>query len=164
MDALWGVAAKLPTRGLGASNNLTFTIILNAIRTVTWQKDKDLPDEGWEEESLRRQRAVMQGRRMWEEIIPRWRAGDIWIDEELVCAMGRLLLLGSTQRDFDDVLSLAQQVMAIPRQRKQMPDPDEFSGVDRQAAISQKGTHFEESNRHNSIQDDAIALKSSEEL
>ncbi|KAL8900708.1 MAG: hypothetical protein Q9207_005560 [Kuettlingeria erythrocarpa] len=116
MDALWGVAAKLPTRGTGASNNLTFTIILNALRATTWVDDQPLPDEQEEERNLRRQRAVMQGRRLWEEIIPRWRAGDIWIDEELVCSMGRLLLLGSTQRDYEDILSLAEQVMAIPRQ------------------------------------------------
>ncbi|KAL8823712.1 MAG: hypothetical protein Q9170_008328 [Blastenia crenularia] len=127
MDALWGVAAKLPTRGIGASNNLTFTIILNAIRTVAFLTDKDLPDEDWEQKSLRQQRAVMQGRRIWEEIIPRWRAGDIWIDEELVCAMGRLLLLGSTERDYDDVLSLAEQVMAIRRQKRSSPEPEELN-------------------------------------
>ncbi|KAL8939773.1 MAG: hypothetical protein Q9216_003160 [Gyalolechia sp. 2 TL-2023] len=121
MDALWGVAAKLPTRGSGAADNLTFTILLNAIRTVAWQADEALPDEGPVEKSLRRQRAVLQGRRLWEEIIPRWRAGDVWIDEQLVCAMGRLLLLGSTERDHDDVLSLAEQVMAIPRQKQRLP-------------------------------------------
>ncbi|KAL8644092.1 MAG: hypothetical protein Q9210_007428, partial [Variospora velana] len=126
MDALWGVAAKLPTRGMGASNNLTFTIILNAIRSIAWQNDKDLPDESLDEKSLRRQRAVVQGRKMWEEIIPRWRAGDMWIDEELVCAMGRLLLLGSTERDFDDILSLAEQVMGIPRQKRKLSERDEL--------------------------------------
>ncbi|KAI4123442.1 MAG: hypothetical protein LQ341_007201, partial [Variospora aurantia] len=126
MDALWGVAAKLPTRGMGASNNLTFTIILNAIRSIAWQNDKDLPDESLDEKSLRRQRAVVQGRKMWEEIIPRWRAGDMWIDEELVCAMGRLLLLGSTERDFDDILSLAEQVMGIPRQKRKLSGRDEL--------------------------------------
>ncbi|KAI4179976.1 MAG: hypothetical protein L6R41_007526, partial [Letrouitia leprolyta] len=121
LDALWGVAAKLPTRGPGAADNLTYTIILNAIRTIAWQADEDLPDEGPVEKSLRRQRAVLQGRRLWEDIIPRWRGGDFRIDEPLVCAMGRLLLLGSTERDHDDVLSLAEQVMGIPRQHKRKP-------------------------------------------
>ncbi len=129
MDALWGVAAKLPPRGPGAPNNLTFTTILNAIRTVAWHNDNDLRDEPWEEKSLRRQRAVIQGRQIWEEIIPRWRAGDIMIDEELVCAMGRLLLLGSTERDYDDVLSLAEQVMALPRQKRRLGEPHEITGA-----------------------------------
>ncbi|KAL8849021.1 MAG: hypothetical protein Q9221_005982 [Calogaya cf. arnoldii] len=126
MDALWGVAAKLPPKGMAAPNNLTFTTILNAIRVVAWNNDKDLGDEQWEEKSLRRQRAVIQGRKIWEEIIPRWRAGDIWIDEELVCAMGRLLLLGSTERDHDDILSLLQQVMALPRQKRPLGEPQEI--------------------------------------
>ncbi|KAL8995458.1 MAG: hypothetical protein Q9169_004799 [Polycauliona sp. 2 TL-2023] len=127
MDALWGVTAKLPPRGPGAPNNLTFTTILNAVRVVAWQSDKDLGDEDWEEKSLRRQRAVIQGRRIWEEILPRWRAGDLLIDEELVCTMGRLLLLGSTERDYDDILSLAEQVMGIPRQKRRLGDPLEIS-------------------------------------
>ncbi|KAL8715084.1 MAG: hypothetical protein Q9220_001041 [cf. Caloplaca sp. 1 TL-2023] len=122
MDALWGVAAKLPTKGRGAPDKISFSVILNAIRTIAWHKDKDLPDEKWEEISLRRQRAVMQGRKIWEDIIPRWRAGDMWIDEELVCAMGRLLLLGSTDPDYDDVLSLVEQTMAIPHQRSFRPE------------------------------------------
>ncbi|KAL8659263.1 MAG: hypothetical protein Q9226_000533 [Calogaya cf. arnoldii] len=126
MDALWGVAAKLPPKGMAAPNNLTFTTILNAIRVVAWNNDKDLGDEQWEEKSLRRQRAVIHGRKIWEEIIPRWRAGDIWIDEELVCAMGRLLLLGSTERDHDDILSLVQQVMALPRQKRPLGEPQEI--------------------------------------
>ncbi|KAL8954482.1 MAG: hypothetical protein Q9193_007227, partial [Seirophora villosa] len=114
MDTLWAVAAKLPMKGAGAPDNLTITIILNAIRTVAWHGDEDLQDESVDELSIRRQRAVVQGRKLWDEIIPRWRAGDFWIDEEVVCAMGRLLLLGSTRQDFEDVLSLVEQVMRIP--------------------------------------------------
>ena len=37
------------------------------------------------------------------------------VEEELVCAMGRLLLVGSRPRDWDDVLSLVEQTMDIPR-------------------------------------------------
>ncbi|KAI4118383.1 MAG: hypothetical protein LQ345_001552 [Seirophora villosa] len=122
MDTLWAVAAKLPRKGAGAPNNLTITIILNAIRTVAWHGDEDLQDESVDELSIRRQRAVVQGRKLWEEIIPRWRAGDFWIDEEVVCAMGRLLLLGSTRQDFEDVLSLVEQVMRIPREGRKLSD------------------------------------------
>ncbi|KAI4096707.1 MAG: hypothetical protein LQ344_000847 [Seirophora lacunosa] len=122
MDTLWAVAAKLPRKGAGSPDNLTITIILNAIRTVAWHGDEDLQDESVDELSIRRQRAVVQGRKLWEEIIPRWRAGDFWIDEEVVCAMGRLLLLGSTRQDFEDVLSLVEQVMRIPREERKLSD------------------------------------------
>ncbi|KAL8884829.1 MAG: hypothetical protein Q9215_007201 [Flavoplaca cf. flavocitrina] len=149
MDALWGVAAKLPQKGPGAPNNLTFTTILNAIRAIAWHNDKDLRDEDWEEKSLRRQRAVVQGRKIWEEIIPRWRSGDIFIDEELVCAMGRLLLLGSTERDYDDILSLAEQVMGIPRQKRQLGEPREITDGEGTSLVTEETT-VDRASRHGS--------------
>lgn len=57
MDALWGVAAKLPTKGFGAPDNLTYTTILNAIRTVAWHSDPDLKNEESEQLTLRRRQA-----------------------------------------------------------------------------------------------------------
>ncbi|MCJ1254506.1 hypothetical protein MMC24_002321 [Lignoscripta atroalba] len=116
IDSLFDIAAKLPVRGKGAPDNFTFTTILNAIRTAGWNGGKDLRFEDKEQYAARRQRAVLQGRRMWDDIIGRWRRGDIMIDEEVVCAMGRLLLLGYMPQDFDDILSLVEQTMAIPRQ------------------------------------------------
>ncbi|KAL9597345.1 MAG: hypothetical protein Q9219_005211 [cf. Caloplaca sp. 3 TL-2023] len=157
LDAMWGVAAKLPTRGPGASNNLTFTIILNAIRQVAWQNDKVLTDEAWEQKSLRRQRAIMQGRKLWEEIIPRWRAGDVWIDEELVCAMGRLLLVGSARRDYDDVLSLVEQVMAVPRQMPSLPEPKgpgSAAPAEDQIAIASQPVQTEEPSISDEVEDE----------
>ena len=113
MDSLWGIAAKLPARGLGAPDNLTFTTILNAVRqNATVQLEVSMSEE---EKSRRREKAILEGRRMWDDIIGRWRAGDMWIDEEMVCAMGRLLLIGGRPRDWDDVLSLVEQTMALPR-------------------------------------------------
>lgn len=119
LDALWGVAAKLPRHGNAAPNNLTFTTILNAIRTVAWDDsskyNKDV-EETSQQKNARRQQAVLQGRKMWDEIIARWRTGDIVIDEELVCSMGRLLLLGYRESDYEDIRALLEQTMGIPRQ------------------------------------------------
>ena len=126
LDALWGVAAKLPTRGKAAPDNLTFTTILNAIRTIAWDDSSAYNKEAHPESKQRnakRQQAVRQGRRMWDEIVERWRTGDIVMDEELVCSMGRLLLLGYDEQDYDDVLSLLEQTMAIPRQIPRLDDP-----------------------------------------
>ncbi|KAL8933274.1 MAG: hypothetical protein Q9211_005871, partial [Gyalolechia sp. 1 TL-2023] len=162
MDALWGVAAKLPARGSGAADNLTFTIILNAIRAVTWQAYTDLPDEEVEEKCLRRQRAVMQGRRLWEEIIPRWRAGNLWIDEPLVCAMGRLLLLGTTERDHDDILSLAEQVMGIPRQGRRLPDVEQPTDTGERPPASSASVDLEESGMSRNAQVDETPVEGDE--
>ena len=46
----------------------------------------------------------------------------MWIDEELVCSMGRILLLGE-ERDHDDIMSLVEQTMNIPRQAPRLPFP-----------------------------------------
>lgn len=110
IDTLFGVAAKLPTHGPGAPDNRTFTTILNAIRTDAWQR---MDDDTSGEKDGRRHRASMQGRRMWGEIIKRWEKGDIIIDEELVCSMGRLLLIADSERSSRDVLSLVAQTMGI---------------------------------------------------
>lgn len=121
MDGLLGVAAKLPTRGPGAPNNLTFTTILNGIRNSAWDDTKAEAVSPAKNE--RRSRAVMQGRRLWEEIRDRWAKGDLYIDEELVCAMGRLLLISNEEQDCDDILSLLEQTMGLARQIPRLGDP-----------------------------------------
>lgn len=113
MDALWGVAGKIPENGPQAANVVTYITIINAIRqNLLLAAPKG---ETEVEAAARKERGVMEGRRMWEDIIARWRNADLKLDEELVCAMGRLLLTGSRPRDWDDVLSLIEQTMDIPR-------------------------------------------------
>ena len=120
LDALFGVAARLPDHGRGAADNLTFTTILNAVRTIAWQPVKD---ETEHQRMARRQHAVLQARRMWGDIVERWQQGELVVDEGLVGAMGRVLLLGVTPQDYDDILSLVEQTMAIPRQVPRLNDP-----------------------------------------
>ena len=121
IDGLLGVAAMLPSRGIGAPNNLTYTTILNAIRMASWSDTKTQQNSPAKTE--RASQAVMQGRRLWEEIRDRWASGDLYIDEELVCAMGRILLLGYEAQDWDDILSLIEQTMGIRRQAPRLGDP-----------------------------------------
>jgi hypothetical protein len=113
MDALWGVAGRIPETGPGAANMVTYITIINAIRQSLLLNGPRGETEN--EAAARRERGIMEGRRMWEDIIARWRSADLTIDEELVCAMGRLLLIGSRPRDWDDVLSLVEQTMDVPR-------------------------------------------------
>ena len=113
MDALWGFAGKIPEKGAGAADARTFTIILNAIRQNLLINAP--MGEGENELAHRRERGVMEGRRIWEDVVSKWRNADLVMEENLVCAMGRLLLIGSRPRDWDDVLSLVEQTMDIPR-------------------------------------------------
>lgn len=117
LDALWGVAARLPPSGPRAPDKATFTTIFNAVRKVVYKESLHSNDQETEEIIDRRQKAVLQGRRMWAEIVDRWKSGDIAIDEELVCAVGRMLLLADVPQDLHDLLSLMEQTMGIPRQK-----------------------------------------------
>lgn len=113
MDALWGIAGKIPETGPQAANAVTYITIINSIRQHLLL---DGPQGETEDEAAaRKERGVMEGRRMWEDIIARWRNADLVIDEELVCAMARLLLIGNRPRDWDDVLSLIEQTMDVSR-------------------------------------------------
>ena len=125
VDALLGIAAELPARGSGAPDNLSFTIILNAIRSnAVSEKNLRKATSGEEagDQNERTALAVQQGRQLWVDIRRRWLSGDLLLDEEFVCAMGRLLLLGSEAQDQDDVLSLVEQTMNIPRQVGRLAD------------------------------------------
>lgn len=113
MDGLWGVAAKIPESGPASANATTYVTILNAIRQSLLVNVPVGEEENQTAE--RRERGIMEGRRMWEEIVGKWRNADLIIDEELACTMGRLLLIGARPRDWDDVLSLVEQTMDIPR-------------------------------------------------
>ncbi|KAH4071767.1 hypothetical protein HBH50_068390 [Parastagonospora nodorum] len=113
MDALWGIAAKIPEKGPQAANPVTYLTIINAVRqNLLLNPPKD---ETADEIAVRRERGILEARRMWEGIVTRWRNAELKIDEELVCAMARLLLIGSRPRDWDNVLSLVEQTMDIPR-------------------------------------------------
>lgn len=113
LDALWGIAGKIPENGPAAANEITYLTIINAIRQNLLI---DAPKGETEDLAAgRKDRGIMEGRRIWEDIVGRWRNANLHIDEELVCAMARLLLVGSRPRDWDDVLSLVEQTMDVPR-------------------------------------------------
>lgn len=127
MDSLWAVAGKLPDRGPGSPDRITFSTILNAIRENTVKevtksadrvKTSKVPgaqseEEAAEERSRMYAKAVEDGRKMWEDISFRWRRADLVIDEQLVCAMGRLLLACGVDRDVEQVLDLVEVTMNL---------------------------------------------------
>jgi hypothetical protein len=113
IDAMLAIAAGMPMKGAGSPNNLSYTTIFNALRLFAVGDLGGTLTPMQKRENSRK--VMLDARRMWTDVIDRWREGGIWIDEELVCALGRLLLVG-TRRDVDDILSLVEQTMNIPRQ------------------------------------------------
>lgn len=116
MEALWGIAARLPAAGKNAADTTTFTIILNAIRNNVMKDTRYYDVENDEHRKLLRRDAQSQCRRIWADVIERWRKGDLIIDEGLVCAIGNTLVVGGSPYENSDALDLVEQTMAIPRQ------------------------------------------------
>jgi pentatricopeptide repeat protein len=151
MDAMWSVAGRLPQRGVGESDHVTYTIILKtlereaineAAKVMARRLDlgKPVPRED-DDEELEAPRvdevaqvfenAVEDGRKLWREVIIKWRKANLKLDETLVCSMGRLLLLGKKRKDMLDVLRLVEQTMNVPM-------PLSAKQVDPQASLDSK--------------------------
>ena len=110
MDALWGIVSRLPEKGPNAPDAKTYTTILQAIRHSALGDEADPALM-----ASQRQEAVNEGRRIWQEIITKWRAGDLLVDETLVVAMADLLLISRRMEDWDDVLNLVLQTTKLER-------------------------------------------------
>ena len=92
----------------------TYTIVLNALRM---QCEKPRLPNGVDDEVVLKQnrlQCLSRAKAVWEEVTSRWRKGQIVVDEDLVCAMGRILLHGD-HYDNDQILSLVEQTMNITR-------------------------------------------------
>lgn len=117
MDAVWAIAGAIPDEGADAANSITYTTILNAMRFSTEinPMDQRAPTTPTEEQQAAMDTIVAQGRQIWTDIISRWTSARLTVDEDLVCAMGRLLHAGVRPQDWDDIFSLCKQTMDIPR-------------------------------------------------
>ncbi|KLJ12229.1 hypothetical protein EMPG_12710 [Blastomyces silverae] len=115
MDALWEVAGSLPERGDGAPDSRTFTIILNGIQSRTANEIKAFnPRSQADGIAEKRAAAVREGKRIWADVVRRWKMGAFVVDQPLVSAMGRLLVSGLRKRDCLDVFALLHQTMEVP--------------------------------------------------
>jgi hypothetical protein len=124
LDAIFAITARLPRRGPGSPDHVTYTTIFNCLRSTAWAQGKSLRQHNVDQETVvrKRQMAVLQGRKIWFDVLERWGQGMI-MDERMVCSMGRLLLLGDTEKDFDDVLSLVEQTMRLSREVASVGSP-----------------------------------------
>lgn len=114
LDAMWAIAGTIPDDGPQQANATTYTTILNALRFSAENQPRNLrPNQQVVEIQ---DQIVLQARQIWEDIASRWYQGKIIIDEALLCAMGRILLMGSRPQDWDDVFSLVEQTTNIWRQ------------------------------------------------
>lgn len=113
VDAMFLVAKSIndTTR---AANAQTYTTIFNGMRHHLLKTTQNLDAERRAETAAK---IVGDAKRIWVEVLEKWRAGKLHIDEELVCAMGRLMLNAPAtdpRRELMEVFELLQQTMNIP--------------------------------------------------
>ncbi|KAM0259415.1 hypothetical protein ACHAQJ_003309 [Trichoderma viride] len=94
-----------------APTSYTYTTIFNALRH---QAIRDLDDITPEQQAANMQKAVDRAKSIWVEVIDKWRKARLVIDEELVCSMGRVLLLSPKREEKREVFDLLYQTMSIP--------------------------------------------------
>ncbi|KAL2410640.1 hypothetical protein ABEF91_000068 [Exophiala dermatitidis] len=126
IDSLWRIAGRLPDKGPGAPDHITFTTILQAINAEVRARAVEMGSRNgpnYDPQPLFEQ-AVSDARKLWVDITARWRKGDLQLDEALVCAMGRLLMLSTDTKAHEDILNLVQQTMNISKNPDASEAPD----------------------------------------
>lgn len=117
LDSLFLVANTL-NDSTRAATPYTYTTIFNALRhhalgdrTAAADRDNNLSSE---QHLANLQKTVDRARNIWVEVVEKWQAGKLVVDEELVCSMGRVQLLSPRRDQKRQVLDLLQQTMNLP--------------------------------------------------
>ncbi|KAF7560311.1 hypothetical protein G7046_g3830 [Stylonectria norvegica] len=114
----------------------TYTVILNALRFSLMREMKDFTPE---QIAANTEKTVNRGKALWEEVIDKWQKGRLVIDEELVCAMGRLINMIPERDAKHEILDLLEQTMNIPNiARPKIQEKPSDYGTKNDAAESSK--------------------------
>lgn len=92
----------------------TYTAILQGLRSWALNPEDNAEGSSPPDSEDRVKETVEHSRSVWEEVMRSWRGGYLALDEQLVGAMGRNLLLDKKAGP-PDVLALLEQTMGIPR-------------------------------------------------
>lgn len=105
-------------------DNRTYTIILNALRYQ--QSNFKDPSSGLTEKEeavamdKSQKQTISRAKLVWEEVMARWRQNEIEMDEELMCAMGRILLFGGT-RETETIITMVTEILGITKLKDGQP-------------------------------------------
>lgn len=118
LDLLWKIAGDIPEEGPGAPSAATYTIILNAVQFAARRDIQRMSPDDIEKILERKARAVTEGKRVWADVIWRWKNQTLNIDHDIVNAMASVLLDGASDIDCYNVMALYEQTMGIPIMQK----------------------------------------------
>ncbi|KAJ5273150.1 hypothetical protein N7478_008275 [Penicillium angulare] len=114
VDSLWRIAGELSEQGSGAPNMRTYTVILGALQYAARDDVKRMDAYDINGIFARKNQLMIDAKRIWADIIHRFKDGDVLPDNRVVNSMAELLLEGATEQNYYDVFSLYNQTMGIP--------------------------------------------------
>ena len=117
LDALFVIADSI-NEGARAPTAQTYTIILNALRSKALDDIRPSTAEGSEWTKAQKDEHIStllnKGKSLFAEVQNKWQAGKLAIDEPLVCAMGRILLMSPKKQERRQIFDLLESTMKIP--------------------------------------------------
>ncbi|KAL4997001.1 hypothetical protein BDV10DRAFT_170874 [Aspergillus recurvatus] len=125
MNLLWEIAGSLPEEGPGSPDVITYTIILNSLRRHVQRQATRLGayEYGAGKTFNLRLSAIAEGKRIWSDVVYRWKKGELEMEKsnELVSSMAGLLWEGTGDWHLFEVLKLIHQTTGIPIMAKEPP-------------------------------------------
>ncbi|KAJ5087555.1 hypothetical protein N7456_011171 [Penicillium angulare] len=113
-ESLWRIAGELSEQGSGAPNMRTYTVILGALQYAARDDVKKMDAYDINGIFARKNQLIIDAKRIWADILHRWKDEDVLPDNRVVNSMAELLLEGATEQNYYDVFSLYNQTMGIP--------------------------------------------------
>ncbi|ENH73092.1 Pentatricopeptide repeat-containing protein C18H10.11c [Fusarium oxysporum f. sp. cubense race 1] len=114
LDSMFSIVDTL-NESTRAPTSYTYTTVLNAIRFNTLDGLENLTPE---QKEFNLKNGIQRAKAIWSEVMSKWRQGRLIIDEELVCSMGRMMIISSDTNEKKGVLDLIEQTMNIPNLSK----------------------------------------------
>ncbi|KAJ5787528.1 Pentatricopeptide repeat protein [Penicillium paradoxum] len=152
MDLLWEIAGDLPEEGPGAPDAVTYTIIMNAVQFAARRDIQKMSSNDIEKILERKAQAISEGKRIWADVIWRWKNQSLEIDNDLVSAMASLLLDGASDMDCYNIMELFKQTMGIPILQKR-PVENSKSTLRRVTREDSASMKMEEAIREENMED-----------
>ncbi|KAJ5569697.1 uncharacterized protein N7459_009127 [Penicillium hispanicum] len=120
MKTLWRIAGEMPEEGPLAPDMTTYTIILTGLRFKCRKKLAYLKNTAMIVDQ--KERTIKEAKRIWADVIYRWKYDKVPLDNQVVLAMALLLQEQATDQSTHDVLALYNQTMGLPILTEKPPD------------------------------------------
>ncbi|KKY29159.1 putative pentatricopeptide repeat protein [Phaeomoniella chlamydospora] len=118
IDAVWKAAGMFEEQGKAAPDATTYTTILKALGSEGRPTDRRRRKSS-EEDSLENETTgisspkIEDAEGLWQDVILRWREGDLKLDETLINAMAYLYLDSKAKSDQEKIFKLVEETMNI---------------------------------------------------